>query len=381
MRKSFFVWVLFAIGMNASAQGEWVTASIGNGATSTKVDLFIQASTNFDANKCDNLVFTIRIPISAGNNVTVTETFHASAFAHITFAITKYSVNDGSYYYYLVNGTGTVQAPAGTTITSTTFRVLELTFSGGSNGIVELVNLENDLPSNNGGLIRPQFYAQINLGDITNYTAMFYGTGGATPQNNANVNFDDWVPTAALVLLPVTLNSYDVNCTDKGVLINWSTASEQNTDRFEIQKSSNGSNWVVIGYVNAAGNSTTQKNYQYLDLNGGVAFYRIRQVDKDGRFVYTAIKRSDCKIAQYDVILYPVPANDKLNVVIRSDKTISAGLQVVDISGRIVQKNMNTINPGNNNIVINVSSLPAGQYLLVSTNPDLKIDKKFTILR
>jgi hypothetical protein len=311
----------------------------------------------------------------------VTETFHASAFAHISFVITKYTVNDGTYYYYLINGTGTVQAPAGTTITNATFRVLELTFTGGSNGVIELVNLENDLPASNGGLIRPQFYAQINLGDITNYTTMFYGTGGATPQNNANVNLDDWVPTAALVLLPITFSNYDVKCTDKGAIINWSTATEQNTDRFEIQKSINGTSWTVIGNVTAAGNSTTQKDYQYLDLNGGIAFYRIRQVDKDGRFVYTAIKRTDCKIAQYDVILYPVPANDKLNVVVKSDKAMNTNLQIIDVSGKIVQRTLAVINQGNNNIVLNVSGLPAGQYILVSVDSGLRIDKKFTILR
>lgn len=382
MKKNcFFIGLFLLLAIQVTAQGEWVMASIGNGSSGTKVDLYIQASTNFDANKCDNLVFTIRTPIAAGNNITVTKTFHATAFSHISFTITKYTVNDGNYYYYLINGTGVVQGSAGTTITNTPFRVLELTFTGGTNGFVELVNLENDLPSSNGGLIRPQFYAQIDVGDITNYTTMYYGTAGATAQNNANVNLDDWVPTASSVLLPVHFSGYDVKCMDKGALLTWTTSSEQNSDRFDVQKSSNGVDWTTIGSVKAAGTSTTQKNYQFVDLNGGAAFYRIMQVDKDGRSAYTTIKATNCKVAQYDVILYPVPARDKLNVVIKSETSTSTGLQVIDMNGKVVYRASAQLNPGNNNIAINVSALPGGQYILMSTDPGIKIDKKFTILR
>jgi Secretion system C-terminal sorting domain len=182
-------------------------------------------------------------------------------------------------------------------------------------------------------------------------------------------------------ILPVLFTNYDVKCNDKGVLLTWTTASEQNSDKFEIQRSTNSIDWVVIDNVAAAGNSDVLRNYQYLDLNGGAAFYRIRQVDKDGRFVYTAIKRVDCKVSQFGITLFPVPTSDKLTVVIKTDRAVKTDLQVVDINGRIVSRTVTQINKGNNNIILNVSQLPAGQYMLISSDPSIIINRKFTVLR
>ena len=79
--------------------------------------------------------FTIRIPIAAGNSIVATETFHSPAFSHITFAITKLNVNDGTYNYYLINGIGTAQVPAGTNIVGgdPAVRALEITLTAKGN--------------------------------------------------------------------------------------------------------------------------------------------------------------------------------------------------------------------------------------------------------
>jgi hypothetical protein len=181
--------------------------------------------------------------------------------------------------------------------------------------------------------------------------------------------------------LPVLFTNYDVKCNDKGALLVWGTATEQNSDRFEIQRSSNGIDWSTIDNVKAAGNSDVQRNYQYLDLNGGVSFYRIRQVDIDGQFVYTAIKQTNCKAGMFDVTLYPVPARDHLTVVIKSDKAVRTDLQILDMNGRIVRRNTTEIRTGNNNIRMDVSVLAAGEYILVSSDPSILINKKFTVVR
>jgi hypothetical protein len=182
-------------------------------------------------------------------------------------------------------------------------------------------------------------------------------------------------------VLPVTFSGYDVKCNDKGALITWSTATEQNSDRFEIQRSENGIDWITVDKVTAAGNSNANRSYQYLDLKGGAFFYRIRQVDIDGRFTYTTIKRTDCKAGQFDVVLYPVPAKDKLTVVIKADRAVRTDLQIIDMSGKTVSRIPTQVNSGNNTINLNVANLPAGQYILVSSDATLQLNKKFTILR
>ncbi|MBK9939805.1 MAG: hypothetical protein IPP02_15760 [Chitinophagaceae bacterium] len=56
-------------------------------------------------------------------------------------------------------------------------------------------------------------------------------------------------------------------------------------------------------------------------------------------------------------------------------------LQVLDMTGKIVQRTIIQINKGNNNIVLDINNLPGGQYLLVSSDPAVLINKKFTIVR
>jgi Secretion system C-terminal sorting domain len=225
--------------------------------------------------------------------------------------------------------------------------------------------------------------------------AMIHSGEGGTPGELTSYNITQSLFTSIVVnsasfitpiplgtgTLPVTFTNYDVKCTDKGAILTWATSTEQNSDKFEIQRSVNGTDWTTIGAVPAAGNSNSSRTYQYLDLNSGAAVYRIRQVDLDGRFIYTATRQTNCKASQFDVVLYPVPAKDNLAVVIRSDKAVRTDLQIVDMKGSVLRRIPTQINSGNTNINIVVTELPVGQYLLRSADPAININKKFTIIR
>ena len=75
----------------------------------------------------------------------------------------------------------------------------------------------------------------------------------------------------------------------KSVLTNWRTATEQNTDFFWVERSKNAYDFKPIGKVNAAGNSTTLRDYNYKDENPllGASYYRLKMMDKDGQFSYS----------------------------------------------------------------------------------------------
>ena len=180
--------------------------------------------------------------------------------------------------------------------------------------------------------------------------------------------------------LPVNFTRYDVTCSNAGALLRWSTAGEQNSKRFEIQRSENGNDWITIDQVAAAGTTTDNRQYQYLDATGGAAYYRVKQVDQDGHATYTAIRRTECRTAG-SVSLFPVPARDKITLVIRATTTTTTELRIQDMSGRIVRRTSVKINKGNNNIVLGVEDLAVGQYLLTSVDPSLMINKTFTINR
>jgi hypothetical protein len=188
------------------------------------------------------------------------------------------------------------------------------------------------------------------------------------------------IPLGTEVATPVLFTSYDVTCVDKGAAITWVTATEINSSHFDIEKNT-GNGWVTIGSVPAAGTSNTTKKYQYLDLEAGAALYRVKQVDDDGRFVYTAQRSKNCTGRLVNVVLYPVPTANVLNVAIRADRPIRTELQVYDMAGRIVKSQAASLNSGNNNFTINVAGLAVGEYILRSTDGTLQLNKKFTIAR
>lgn len=94
-------------------------------------------------------------------------------------------------------------------------------------------------------------------------------------------------------LLPVEFISYRtiVNYEQKAVEVSWTTASEQNSDRYEIERSVNGYAFFAIGSVLAVGNSDQVNTYSFLDWAPifGTAYYRIKQIDFDGSFTYTNV--------------------------------------------------------------------------------------------
>jgi Secretion system C-terminal sorting domain len=181
--------------------------------------------------------------------------------------------------------------------------------------------------------------------------------------------------------LPVVFTRFDASCVDKGTLISWKTATELNSNHFEVEKSTNSVDWVKIGSVPSSLNSSIQKSYQYLDLESGQSFYRLAQVDADGKRTYTSIIRSSCEGKQFTVALYPIPAKDKLHLVIRSDRIMHTEFQVFDVNGKIVKRIPTTVNIGNNNFEIAIQNLAAGEYILRSSNPTIDINKKFVIAR
>ncbi len=225
------------------------------------------------------------------------------------------------------------------------------------------------------------FVSEQNTGgtDWTNYTDPFYPGGVGSVEGTDGIF--SYVTIPSTIVVPVTFSKFNAQCHEKGASITWSTATEQNSKQFDIERSDDGINWRVIGSVPAAGNSNAERNYNYLDLEGGAALYRIRQKDFDGRSIITDIKRTDCKSSDVNVALYPIPTRDNLTVVIRSDKDMRTDLQIVDMKGSVLRRMPTQINKGNNTINLSVSELPAGQYMLRSADAGMFVNKAFTVAR
>lgn len=110
--------------------------------------------------------------------------------------------------------------------------------------------------------------------------------------------------------LPIELMSFEGSIINsRSVLLEWSTASEQNNDYFIIERSVDGYNWTKIDKIEAAGNSTVQLNYTTIDNSAPktIIYYRLSQVDFDGQYeTFDPISvdltdKSDCKYEFYNL--------------------------------------------------------------------------------
>ncbi len=204
--------------------------------------------------------------------------------------------------------------------------------------------------------------------------------GGLTTFQMLSPNSANPTPLSSAAL-PVLFSKFEAKCSNTGTSIFWTTEQESNSSHFELQKSLDGSTWASFSRVNAAGNSATARNYHQTDLNAGAAFYRIKQEDKDGQFIYTDVARTNCQSKGITTLLYPVPAREFLNVVIKSESSVRTQLVIYDVHGKMARKMDVQVANGTNNFRINLAGLAAGEYLLRSNDVILNINKVFTVTR
>ncbi len=174
--------------------------------------------------------------------------------------------------------------------------------------------------------------------------------------------------------LPVELVSFTgYNNKDQNVL-NWTTASELNADRFEVQKSStgNGGDWQYIGFQKAVGNNQGQKDYTFYDNEPlvGNNYYRLKMIDYDGTFTYSNninIPISEAMVNSF-VKIFPNPTSGKVTVQLQSTKEISTELRITNLLGQTISVSSTQLTKGLNQLIIDLNGQPAGTYLISFTD-------------
>lgn len=170
--------------------------------------------------------------------------------------------------------------------------------------------------------------------------------------------------TGPLAILPVELTAFDVIVKDRNVILNWSTASEKNNDRFEIERSVDGINFETIGSVKGNGTTSIPHVYTFTDLNPGVGqfYYRLKQVDYDDQFEYSQIKFAEIT-ADVSIKVFPNPASNYISIQINNDRNInSKGMLVLYNAAGAIMLTDNFV--GSVQKQLDVSQLPTGNYLL-----------------
>ena len=176
--------------------------------------------------------------------------------------------------------------------------------------------------------------------------------------------------------LPVVLNSFTISPSKAGAaLVAWSTATEENTDHFEVMRSSNGINFEKIATMPAKGNSSVLVNYSYLDNalpnNYSYLYYSLAIVDKDGTRMLSDIQmfKNVNGSPKLIVSLSPSPINRPGHLMLQfnSEKANSMHVQLFDQGGKLVKQADLTAVAGLNNGHFHIGEVAPGAYTIIFT--------------
>ncbi|MCZ8354295.1 MAG: T9SS type A sorting domain-containing protein [Cyclobacteriaceae bacterium] len=160
--------------------------------------------------------------------------------------------------------------------------------------------------------------------------------------------------------LPVTWLDFYVIENQNDIELRWSTATEINSNYFEIQKSLDGSHWYEIGRIQGKGNTNQQQNYSYQDQSSKqISYYRIKQFDVNGAYDYSKVIKFELDNFQSYLKIYPNPWHKQTQSLHIETETITT-IELYNVSGDLVL----SLDSKKNTFTADDINLPQGVYIL-----------------
>lgn len=266
--------------------------------------------------------------------------------------------NDGiRVYYEVITGFETYDG-------TESFQTLYGDYNGNNTGNEEWGNENLNLPITAAGVRCYVVVSDLAATPTSGLTALFQvQNDGISFQEVRDVNYNKLrvnamsISTGA-VLLPVELLRFQAALLKGTVNLHWETASEHNNDRFEIERSVDGTQWPMLGVVYSHdGSSNEAQAYTFEDRYPvrGLNYYRLKQVDTDGKFEYSTIIAVE-NANEPRIQIYPNPAHGEIYINAPHAHTTYL---IKNATGRMVQAGDIQFDQA-----INISALPAGVYFM-----------------
>lgn len=182
----------------------------------------------------------------------------------------------------------------------------------------------------------------------------------------ASFRVDDVVITGngAGCSLPIELAVFEVKTgPNRSADLRWATASETNNDYFVIERATDQQSFAPIGRVSGAGTTTEWREYEFHDATPapGRNYYRLQQMDFDGKYTYSPV-RSAVFPKDDQVLLFPSPALDKLQVRLKEVPAEPLRWEIFDATGRLALAGEWA--GETTQFEVGVQNLPSGTWLL-----------------
>ncbi len=177
-------------------------------------------------------------------------------------------------------------------------------------------------------------------------------------------SFNNFSTFTQNVILPVALTTFSGAIKNNTSVLSWTTASETNNKGFMVQRSADNVTWEDLSFINGKGSAST---YSYVDVNplGGNNYYRLKQIDVDGKATLSAIVALNfAKTSATTLSIYPNPASNYLRVQLGTITNSNAVAELIALDGKIVATKILTSAMSGHEIIFDVTTLKRGFYAL-----------------
>lgn len=371
MKKVYLLLIVFLFGVsNLDAQPLKFKTGIVNGPTTNSMDIVVQPNVAFTG-YFTNVIFILQIPVGTVQP-TITKT---SLSPYFVFSADLPTLpNEAGYVTY---GYASVNASVTANVTLNAgelYPILRLTFLDGSLTPQD-IRLSHLATGGPGTLY--QNYVEANAvgpgaNDYTNYVQMFFGGNiePIAPHPTEQVGYDSYQWVQRAQVLPVNWLSFSAIRHGNNGLLNWAVANEDDNHHYELQRSTNGTDFTSIATVNKSANAGGVYNYTDVGITGfssSIVYYRVKQVEVSGNFSYSDIKHITIDKKGPEITIFPNPVwkGFYVNVPLTGAGTEKLKLNLFGTNGQIIaSKEITAAQATNYYFDITDMKLAAGQYNL-----------------
>ena len=380
MKKIILLLCIAAITVSAvKSQGIYFQAQVKKSASGNNLEFYIrpnQTGGNITL-KFDNLDFLIRWPSTDAAPLTGTPVVNITDFPGLT--ISQQSTDDpygndpGFVIREWTSPSASSTNTAVTYVAGQEYLVFSVPVTNAITSNIEMAgNNELGLPyyftttKNTAGIGGQSDFTSHNStnGDVNNQ--LFYGN--AAFLSRSGQNFYQKITSS---VLPVKFTSFTAVKKSADAVLSWTVVNETaSVDHYEIERSVDGTIFNKINSFAKAVNLSNGNVYNYTDQNiaaaksNGTIYYRIKQVDVDGRFVYSEIRSVKTSDKSSFVAVYPNPVENTTSIEVNAPTAVVITFSLMGNDGKILQTNSIQAVKGINIKTIAMNSYPSGSYLL-----------------
>ena len=282
--------------------------------------------------------------VTCGSSTTTTGTYH------------------GLWYTVTPATSGTMTISACVNAFDTYMRIYE----GSCGGFTTCTGYDDDGCSSGNG----SEYTFSAVANTTYYVLL--GTYGSGSSPNSGTF------TLTVTGVPLSIKLENISATNAGTRnrIDWVTGNEEKGDKFELERSSDASNFELIGLIGAKGEASKYTYWDEAPLNG-INYYRLKMVDANGSTSYSKTVSASTRVSgQFSVDAYPNPVKDNLTVVAHGTDAQDGTVTISDLSGKVVR----TVKADGGYASLDMKNLAAGFYIVKYSDKEhtqtLKVTKQ-----